>query len=238
MTRKKAFTLVELLVVIGIIAMLVAMLLPALTRSRQQANAVVCQSNLHQIAIEMQIYANNYRGWLYPVGEGYMTLGTNVTPPNRWPMRFFTFTHPSPDIAPYNAWPFMTPGPDPLYDAVPWTPKIMLCPSDQDAQEGHSYVLNKHLAEGPDRLMKASSRSQGRSPDQIVLVGEKQSAVRDYYMEVNDFERVVELYRHGRRLGSNYLYKDWAVRIVPPNEVAGLLDPWALPSSTLPVPVP
>ena len=57
MTRHKAFTLIELLVVIAIIALLMAILLPALSRSREQGNRIVCLNNLRQLTIAWTMYA-------------------------------------------------------------------------------------------------------------------------------------------------------------------------------------
>ncbi len=64
--NRSAFTLVELLVVIGIIAVLVAVLLPVLGRAREAANSVVCQSNLRQIGQGVQMYANDWGNHVLP----------------------------------------------------------------------------------------------------------------------------------------------------------------------------
>jgi prepilin-type N-terminal cleavage/methylation domain-containing protein/prepilin-type processing-associated H-X9-DG protein len=57
---RRAFTLIEILVVVAIIALLVAVLLPSLSKAREQARITVCNTNLHDFGTSMHMYANNF----------------------------------------------------------------------------------------------------------------------------------------------------------------------------------
>jgi len=219
---RKAFTLVELLVVIMIISVLVGLLLPSLTRAREKANQVSCADNLHQIGMAMLIYADQggNGGCLFPSNAGD--------------------TYPQDNVQ------------QPLYDVLPqyqqsvlpyflfgrWNPPVFICPSDEDHFGEHSYLVNYHIA---DWNLKYGSRAPsefpgqlGQTPDQVILMGEKASIsattgnpVCDYYMEYGDFaDGKVDTYRHGLYLGSNYLFLDLHVDIFTKEQAESAMDPW------------
>lgn len=200
----RGFSLVELLVVIGIIAILIGLLLPALQKARAQANWVKCQSNLRQVSQAIEMYGNIWHGWIYPPG-----LGSGHPKDQRWPVFVF---HP----------------------AV-WNPPILRCPNDnRDILLGdHSYILNDHLAkEG----VKFGTKVPGRSPSDVIVMGEKRWDYDDYYMNPpsqnnpnGDYVTRVDPYKHGLTLGSNYLFLDMHVGSLPKNRVLGGVDPWDFP---------
>ncbi len=94
--HRNAFTLVELLVVIGIIAILVALLMPALAAVKRQARQIQCQASLRQYAQANHTYSVDFRGYFVPVkwgygepGPGWPPLPPNLEPPSHgtqsWP---------------------------------------------------------------------------------------------------------------------------------------------------------
>jgi prepilin-type N-terminal cleavage/methylation domain-containing protein/prepilin-type processing-associated H-X9-DG protein len=191
---RRGFSLVELLVVVGIIALLLGLLMPALNRAKTRADAVRCQTNLHAIYQGLLMYANDHGGWMYPA------LHRAVENPKEtmWPVYVFT-----PPV---------------------WNPPFMICPSDFEPVWEHSYILNNHLHERGIRF----GVTKGVDACQIILMGEKKSAEPDYYMnaDAGDLADVVEPFRHGFYIGSNYLYLDNHVEAVLPQVMRDQLDPW------------
>jgi prepilin-type N-terminal cleavage/methylation domain-containing protein len=84
MKAKSCFTLIELLVVVAIIAVLVALLLPALGRAREEARAVQCMSNMRQLGLVMGMYQVDYHFLPYYMASYYY--------PDRWARKYFSET--------------------------------------------------------------------------------------------------------------------------------------------------
>ena len=228
--HRTAFSLIELLVVVGIIAVLIGLIMPMLSAARRHAKCLQCKAQLADLGHALQIYSNENGGWLYPCasdsqGNTIPHWGSPVPPHERWPMKVYKLAS-APWPPPYD--PAQYDGePDPVkFPAGPYTPAVLRCSSDDNPAEAHSYVLNSHLCQ---HGLKAGGHDfGGLSVSEVVLAGEKRSTETDYYMQEHDFDRVVEQYRHGTSVGSNCLYLDGHVSTVLPKDVRAGIDPWTL----------
>jgi prepilin-type processing-associated H-X9-DG protein/prepilin-type N-terminal cleavage/methylation domain-containing protein len=134
---RRAFTLVELLVVIGIIAVLIGILLPALSGARRAANAAKCASNLHQIAVGWRMYAQLSRGisapGRYPEIKGTLNLydiGQGMTYRPRW----YEMLAAQTKIFPFK-------GPLPADDDTKQIDnEVFLCPEEPEWRNSRNYV--------------------------------------------------------------------------------------------------
>ncbi len=85
--KKKAFTLIELLVVITIIALLVSILMPALSKAKEQAKITLCSNNLKQQSLAVNMYANANRGSV-PIYQGTGVAGQETAESWMWDMPY------------------------------------------------------------------------------------------------------------------------------------------------------
>jgi prepilin-type N-terminal cleavage/methylation domain-containing protein/prepilin-type processing-associated H-X9-DG protein len=165
-TSPKAFTLVELLVVIGIIALLLAILMPSLSAARQSAITLRCMANLRQMGQAFSLYVNENRGALPPANQSSTGSGTGDY--TRWFNRIqYMLTQRGEMLNP----PY--PG-DPLWRPHP----IFLCPNSLYPQEesneggqGANYGMNAML--GKNNPPYNWRMSQLQQPARLILVTER-----------------------------------------------------------------
>ncbi len=136
---RRAFTLVELLVTIGIIAVLIGILLPVVSRARQQAITVQCASNLRQLAVGWTYYANAFGGTSCPMrlpepvgaATGIQDLGQGPHYRPRW----FDILG-----AQLKAYAYRKPPRTEEDDEQPIDNLVFLCPAEPDWRNGRNYT--------------------------------------------------------------------------------------------------
>src|SRR5438034_927614 len=218
MGRRKGFTLIELLVVIAIIALLAALVLPALARAKESGRRASCINNLHQLDLALRLYADSNDGLFPP-----------RTTSRRWPAALQNyFDNLRVMICPTD---HPLPGSDTDADAAPRS-YVMNVFSDYFAATLSAPVF-KLFSKG---LYPGSMNDENiRYPAETILFGEKKTIRTDFYVDLNA-STIMDVAEQGRHSstgawatgGSNHSFADGSVRYVPFGKSLCPQNQWAV----------
>jgi len=202
---RRGFTLVELLVVIAIIAILAALLLPALARSKANARRIVCLNHLKQLALATAMYTADNDGY-YP--------SSNAS--DRWPQA----TRPG-----YSNLRLLV---CPVDASVA---SVATNPASADAAP-RSFVLNgwtDYFDSLPQPVLsEVMPESVIQFPSETIVFGEKQGGLGDFLMDLrtNNQLTVLEQKRHGG--GANYAFADGSTRSLAFGKTLSPVNLWGV----------
>ncbi|HXI69712.1 MAG TPA: DUF1559 domain-containing protein [Verrucomicrobiae bacterium] len=210
-----AFTLIELLVVIAIIAILAAMLLPALARAKESGRRIACLNNLRQLSLAAQMYVSDSQGFFPPRSND-----------DRWPDKLYDSYGKNIKMLLC-----LTETTSPVSNGSSTSNNVA------DAAP-RSYFINgwNDYFNGMNVGDSMKENAIIHSSDTIVF-GEKKSGAGDYYMdflEGNDFSGVLQESRHDSRGpdtdtgGSNFAFADGSAKYLKVHTALYPLNLWAI----------
>jgi len=189
--RARGFTLIELLVTMAILAILAALLLPALARARDKASAIQCTTNLRQWGLALRMYADDHDDFLPRRGQGVQTLAL-ITRLDDW----FNALPPYFNLPPYLQ--LVTQGRKPAAGDH----SVFVCPDATDP--GGTYFLGygQNMNLSPWNLPHATKFSAVVQPDSVVAFGESPGPYASTYPSKQPYSIVA---RHVGRINLLFL---------------------------------
>lgn len=233
--KKRGFTLIELLVVISIIAVLMAIMMPALGSARERGKRVICGNQLRSMASAINMYANENDGWLPLLGNEDFGISASKAEQYTW-RTYVAYWQINNEDAPV--------GLGYLYDSgLIESPEIFYCTSSvdwkfeqYDGNNGKAWPSAFNTNENPPRVRTGYSyypqHRKNREEINVFVIGEGSRAMSvptlaTKITQLNDSKSMVTDRLHmydkvphkiGKRRGVNAVYGDSSVSFVSNNE--------------------